>query len=79
MHLRISVLLPAWIVLCTLLVPAVSSAEPLQILEQGSFLVGGKTIATPGKFDPYKPTPEGQSFSGDHAYVFYQVPVKPRK
>ena len=52
---------------------------PLQIQEQASFLVGGKTITNPGKFDPYKPTPEGQSFSGDHAYVFYQVPVKARK
>ena len=52
---------------------------PLQIQEQGSFPVGGKTITNPGKFDPYKSTPEGQSFSGDHAYVFYQVPVKPRK
>jgi hypothetical protein len=52
---------------------------PLQIQEQGSFLVGGKTITNPGKFDPYKPTPEGQTYSGDHAYVFYQVPVQPRK
>jgi hypothetical protein len=24
-------------------------------------------------------TPEGQTFHGDHAYVFYQIPVKARK
>lgn len=52
---------------------------PLQIQEQGSFLVGGSMITNPGKFDPLKPSPEGQTFRGDHAYVFYQVPVRPRK
>ena len=51
----------------------------LQIQEQGSFLVGGKMITNPGKFDPYKPTPDGQTYRGDHAYVFYQVPVNARK
>src|ERR1700741_3580979 len=53
--------------------------EPLIIQEQGSFLVGGTMVTAPGKFDPYKPSPEGQTFRGDHASVFYQVPVKPRK
>jgi hypothetical protein len=53
--------------------------EPLQIVEQGSFAVGGTIITNPGTFDPYKPTPEGQTFRGDHAYVFYQIPVKARK
>ena len=32
----------------------------------------------PGTFDPYKPTPAGQTFRGDHAYVFYQIPPKAR-
>ena len=65
--------------------PPVASAtppanpKPLVIQEQGSFLVGGNTITNPGKFDPYKPSTEGQTYSGDHAYVFYQVPVSPRK
>jgi hypothetical protein len=36
-------------------------------------------IANSGTFDPFKPTPEGQTLHGDHAYVFYQVPVKARK
>ena len=52
---------------------------PLIIKEQGSFAVGGTVISNPGAFDPYKPTPEGQTFHGDHAYVFYQVPVNARK
>jgi pimeloyl-ACP methyl ester carboxylesterase len=55
------------------------AGEPLIIQEQGSFLVGGKMITNPGKFDPYKPAPEGQTYRGDHAYVFYQVPPKARK
>ena len=52
---------------------------PLVIQEQGSFAVGGTVITNPGTFDPYKPTPEGQTFHGDHAYVFYQIPVNARK
>lgn len=53
--------------------------KPILIQEQGSFAVGGTMIANPGKFDQYKPTPEGQTFRGDHAYVFYQIPAKARK
>ena len=52
---------------------------PLVIQEQGSFAVGGTVITNPGTFDPVKMTPEGQTFHGDHAYVFYQVPVNARK
>jgi hypothetical protein len=53
---------------------------PLTVQEQGSFAVGGKMITNPGKFDPLKPSAaEGQTFRGDHAYVFYQVPAKARK
>lgn len=53
--------------------------DPILIQEQGSFAAGGKVISNSGTFDPYKPTPAGQTFSGDHAYVFYQIPVKARK
>lgn len=56
-----------------------NSSAPLKIQEQGSFAVGGTVITSPGTFDPYKPTPAGQTFRGDHAYIFYQVPVKARK
>jgi len=52
---------------------------PLMIQEQGSFAVGGTVITNPGTFDPKKPTPAGQTFHGDHAYVFYQIPVNARK
>jgi len=52
---------------------------PLVIQEQGSFAVGGTVITSPGTFDPNKPTPDGQTFHGDHAYVFYQTPVNARK
>lgn len=56
-----------------------SKPEPLMIQEQGSFAVGGTVINNPGKFDPYRPTPDGQTLHGDHAYVFYQLPVKARQ
>lgn len=54
--------------------------KPLTIAEQGSFLVGGTMNVQPGTFDlkdALKPT--GQTFHGDHAYAFYQIPVKARK
>lgn len=53
--------------------------ESLLIQEQGSFAVGGTVISNPGVFDPYNQTPAGQTFHGDHAYVFYQIPAKARK
>lgn len=53
--------------------------KPIIIQEQGSFSVGGSVITNPGTFDPIKRTPDGQTFHGDHAYVFYQVPAKAKK
>lgn len=58
---------------------AADNEKNLQIADQGSFAVGGTIITNPGTFDPYNQTPEGQTFHGDHAYVFYQVPVNSRK
>jgi hypothetical protein len=54
------------------------ASPPLVIHEQGSFAVGGTVIRNPGTFDPLQPGPEGQTVHGDHAYVFYQVPVDAR-
>ena len=54
---------------------AADNEKIIQIVDQGSFAVGGTVITNPGKFDPYNQTPEGQTFHGDHAYVFYQIPV----
>ena len=64
-----------------------SKPEPLMIQDQGSFAVGGSVITAPGTFDPikqgaYNPAgtdPAGQTLHGDHAYVFYQIPVNARK
>ena len=53
--------------------------EPLVIQEQGSFAVGGTVTKNAGTFDPYKPSPAGQTFHGDHAYVSFQIPVSARK
>ncbi len=53
--------------------------EPLVIQEQGSFAVGGKVVTNPGTFNPKRPTPEGQTLHGDHAYVTYQIPVNRRR
>jgi pimeloyl-ACP methyl ester carboxylesterase len=89
--LRIDLILFAIIV--SLLFTACASTKEstsngqLVIQEQGSFAIGGTVITNPGTFDPIKdgafnPTNQssaGQTLHGDHAYVFYQVPDKPRK
>ena len=74
------------ILLCAaVLIPAGAIAQrakqqpPLAIQEQGSFAVGGKVITNAGTFNPKQPAPEGQTLHGDHAYVFYQIPVSRRK
>lgn len=54
-----------------------TSKGPLIIQEQGSFAVGGTTITEPGSFDLNNALkPQGQTFHGDHAYAFYQIPAK---
>nr|WP_256351819.1 alpha/beta fold hydrolase [Aeromonas sp. sia0103] len=50
------------------------------IQEQGSFAAGGAVVTAPGKFDPKQPLePAGQTYHGDHASVFYQIPPNPHK
>jgi pimeloyl-ACP methyl ester carboxylesterase len=50
------------------------------IQEQGSFAVGGSTVKHSGTFSIKNfLSPEGQTAYGDHAYVFYQIPVKAKK
>ena len=64
-----------------------TSRRPIVIQQQGSFAVGGTVITNSGTFDPIKhgafnpanQPSEGQTLHGDHAYVFYQIPAKPRK
>lgn len=58
---------------------AQTKQKPLMIAEQGSFAVGGTTITDSGAFDLNNALkPQGQTFHGDHAYVFYQIPVNAR-
>lgn len=56
------------------------STGPLYIKDQGSFAAGGTIATAPGTFNPRKPmVPDGQTYHGDHAYAFYQIPVNARK
>lgn len=77
--LKLKNVLLLFLAIATLSSFAKSKEKPLIIQEQGSFAVGGTVITNPGTFNPYNQTPEGQTFHGDHAYVFYQVPAKARK
>lgn len=55
---------------------------PLVLQEQGSFSAGGTVVKSEGTFDALKPWFEkqgGQTRHGDHADVFYQIPVKPKR
>lgn len=58
--------------------PASRDLSALVLADQGSFAVGGAVVTSPGTFDPYKPSSDGATLHGDHAYVFYQVPVQAR-
>lgn len=50
---------------------------PIVLETQGSFTVGGGTLTHEGTFSrEHFLEPQGQVAYGDHAYVFYQVPVK---
>jgi hypothetical protein len=53
--------------------------EPLAVQEQGSFAVGGTVMTSPGTYDAINRSPAGQTLHGDHAYVYYQVPVRARR
>ncbi|SEL44582.1 alpha/beta hydrolase [Parapedobacter koreensis] len=56
--------------------------DNLVIKEQGAFSAGGKVIKSEGTFDPLKPWNEaqgGQTRHGDHADVFYQIPVNAKQ
>ncbi len=61
-------------------VSAFAANKPITIAEQGSFAAGGTYIQHEGEFDRARfLNPEGQKAYGDHAYVFYQKPVKAKK
>lgn len=79
MRLKLTNALLLLITVINLLSCDTTQDNQLIISRQGSFAVGGTVIANPGTFDPYNPTPAGQTFHGDHAYVFYQIPAHSRK
>jgi len=57
-----------------------NNSNDMVIKEQGSFMVGGTKTTQPGTFNVDSALkPEGQTFHGDHAYAFYQVPENAHK
>lgn len=58
---------------------ALPGSSALVLKDQGSCAVGGTIVTSPGTFDPHHPSSDGGTLHGDHAYVFYQVPVEPRR
>ena len=58
----------------------VDAAKPIMIEAQGSYAIGGSTVQHDGIFSTKNfLSPPGQKAYGDHAYVFYQIPVKAKK
>ncbi len=57
-----------------------SATAPLTIAAQGSYAAGGAVYDAPGTFDPHAFfSNTGGRNHGDHAYVRFQRPVKPRR
>ncbi len=68
------------LVLWLLCASCVFASEPLVIQDQGSFMVGGTTVTNDGEFNFSDWLDQsGQTAYGDHAYVWYQVPVNAKK
>ncbi|MBO6179355.1 MAG: alpha/beta fold hydrolase [Selenomonadaceae bacterium] len=61
-------------------ITASAMERPVTIADQGSFMAGGKTVTATGTYDGSKPTNfAGHTLHGDHAYVFWQKPIKAKK
>ncbi len=59
---------------------SVLAMNPVTIQDQGSFMAGGKAIRSEGVYDGSNPSNfAGETLHGDHAYVFYQIPVNAKK
>ena len=73
-------LLAALVLSLALTASAEAFHNPVTLADQGSFTAGGTVVTAPGTLDNSKPLdPSGQTLHGDHAYVFYQKPVKAKK
>ena len=56
---------------------ASAMSRPVTIEEQGSFMAGGTVTVAQGIYNGRDPRDlSGETLHGDHAYVFYQKPVK---
>lgn len=56
-----------------------NKSKLLTIADQGNFSAGGSVVKNAGVFDGKQFTnPAGQTLHGDHASVFYQIPVNAR-
>lgn len=53
--------------------------QPIMLAEQGMFMAGGRMVQADGTFDVKCDSKDGQTIRGDHAYVFYQIPVKRKR
>ena len=73
------ILLAAGLVTASAAAAGAASQKPISIERQGTFSAGGTVIPAKEPYNPMKPTPEGQTLHGDHASVFYQIPVHARK
>lgn len=57
-----------------------AKTAPIVLETQGSFAIGGTTVSHDGTYsDNHFLEPQGQKAFGDHAYVFYQIPVQAKK
>ena len=55
------------------------NSNAITITDQGNFSAGGAVIQKPGTFDGKKiADSSGQTLHGDHASVFFQIPVNPK-
>ena len=63
-----------------LMLGSLQAAEPIVLETQGSYAIGGSSVKHEGTFTQENfVSPEGQSAYGDHAYVFYQIPVNAKE
>jgi pimeloyl-ACP methyl ester carboxylesterase len=67
------------LVLVTACSTTANLSGPIALQDQGSFAAGGTVVVAPGTFNAHTPAdPAGQSYHGDHAYAFYQIPANAR-
>ena len=55
---------------------ASAMSHPVMLEDQGSFFAGGVVKTAPGAYTGQPLDRSGETLHGDHAYVFYQKPVK---